>query len=324
MCNVGRVVSVNLSVEKGTVKHPADRITINERGVEGDAHAGPWHQQVSVLSIERIDAFSERAGRRISPGEFAENITTSGIDTGRVALMDRFVIGSVTSSNAHTECKGSVELEVTQIGNACHGADCAIFREIGECLMPKEGLFCRVIAGGDVMPGDTIEHVPRTLTFRIITLSDRAHRGDYQDRSGPRIRELLEGFLDGKRWHPEITSVVLPDEPETLRGELIAARDRGLDVVFTTGGTGVGPRDTTPETVASVCDKLIPGVMDHIRIKYGAANPNALLSRSVAGVAGTTLVYALPGSVRAVEEYMGEILITLEHLVTTVHGLDAH
>ena len=313
MCSAseGRVVSVNVSVEKGTVKLPAPEITIMDRGVEGDAHAGPWHRQVSLLSIERIEAFSERAGRKITHGEFAENITTSGIDIGGVALMDRFTIGRV-------------ELEVTQIGKACHGAECAIFREVGECLMPKQGLFCRVLAGGTVRPGDTIEHVPRALRFWIVTLSDRAYRGDYGDRSGPRIREMLEEFLDGKRWHPQIKSVLLPDEPDKLCSELVAARDQGVDVVFTTGGTGVGPRDFTPETVAGVCDKLIPGVMEHIRAKYGATNPNALLSRSVAGVAGTTLIYALPGSVRAVEEYVGEIVTTIEHLITTVHGLETH
>ena len=338
MSSEGRVVSVNVSADKGTVKHPAPEIAITDRGVEGDAHAGPWHRQVSLLSIERIEAFSERAGRKITHGEFAENITTSGIDIGGVALMDRFTIGpGEFAENITTRgldlgeiglldrlTVGEAELEVTQIGKACHGAECAIFREVGECLMPKEGLFCRVLAGGTVRPGDTIEHVPRALRFWIVTLSDRAYRGEYGDRSGPRIREMLEEFLDGKRWHPRIKSVLLPDEPDKLCSELVAARDQGVDVVFTTGGTGVGPRDFTPETVAGVCDKLIPGVMEHIRAKYGAANPNALLSRSVAGVAGTTLIYALPGSVRAVEEYVGEIVTTIEHLITTVHGLETH
>ena len=94
--------------------------------------------------------------------------------------------------------------------------------------------------------------------------------------------------------------------------------------MFTTGGTGVGPRDVTPDVVAALADKTIPGIMDAIRIKYGAAKPNALLSRSVAAVIRSTLVYTLPGSVRAVEEYMDEILKTLEHLIFTLHGLDLH
>jgi molybdopterin adenylyltransferase len=308
---LGRVISVNVSAEKGTIKHPVPEILVTERGVDGDAHAGPWHRQVSILSQESVERFSEIAGRKVQPGEFAENITVSGIEMSHVGLLDRFTIGPV-------------ELEVAQIGKKCHGADCAIFREVGECLMPKEGLFCRVLAGGPVKSGDVVEYLPKALTFSIITLSDRAYRGEYEDRSGPRIRELLETFMAGKRWHPEIENVLLPDDADKLRTELIAARDQGVDVVLTTGGTGVGPRDFTPETVAAVCDKLIPGIMEHIRLKYGAANPNALLSRSVAGVAGSTLIYALPGSVRAVEEYMAEIVKTIEHLVTTAHGLDTH
>jgi len=95
-------------------------------------------------------------------------------------------------------------------------------------------------------------------------------------------------------------------------------------VIVTTGGTGIGPRDITPEVVTALCQKQIPGIMEHIRAKFGAANPNALLSRSVAGVAGRSQIYALPGSVRAVEEYLGEILKTLEHVLCMLHGLDVH
>ena len=309
--SVVNVVSVNLSTEKGTIKRPAEQIVVDERGVVGDAHAGAWHRQVSVLGRDSVERFEEVAGRKIAPGEFAENILVHGIDLREVAILDRFRIGDV-------------ELEVTQIGKECHGDTCAIFREVGTCVMPKEGIFCRVLHGGTVRPGDKLEYLAKTLAFKIITLSDRAYRGDYADKSGPRIRELLEEFLSGKRWHPAIDLVILPDDADRLRAELTSARESGVDVVLTTGGTGVGPRDITPDVVAQFCDKLIPGVMEHIRAKFGAEKPNALLSRSVAGVAGTTLVYALPGSVRAVEEYMGEIFKTLEHLIFMVHELDIH
>ncbi len=164
----------------------------------------------------------------------------------------------------------------------------------------------------------------RTLRVKIITLSDRAAAGVYADRSGPRIRELLEAFFAEKPWQLALDYALLPDDPQRLRVELDAAIAAGVDVVITTGGTGVGPRDFTPEVVAGVCQKLIPGVMEHIRVKYGAELPNALLSRSVAGVAGTTQLYALPGSVRAVEQYLHEILKTLEHLFFMVRGEDVH
>jgi molybdenum cofactor synthesis domain-containing protein len=304
-------VSVNVSTEKGTPKRPVERIVVDGLGVVGDAHAGPWHRQVSLLAQDSIDRFVRDSGRPVSPGEFAENITLGGVDLSAVALMDRLHIGTV-------------ELEVTQLGKECHGDDCAIFREVGKCVMPTEGIFCRVVEGGAVKPGDAAEHRPYAMQFRVITLSDRASRDDYEDRSGPKVAELLHEFAAAGRWHPEIETAVLPDDADRLLASLTECRDRGVDAVFTTGGTGVGPRDVTPETVEAVCDRTIPGVMDAIRIKFGSTNPKALLSRSVAGVAGSTLIFALPGSVRAVEEYMGEILQVLEHLILTVHGVDAH
>jgi len=307
---VGEVISVNVSAEKGTAKHPVEEIVIDACGVVGDAHAGTTGREISILGLESIERFSQTAGRKISPGEFAENITIRGIDLSVAALLDRFRVGEV-------------ELEVTQIGKTCHGADCAIFREVGQCVMPKEGVFCRVVKGGAVRSGDRVEHLPKVLTFKIITLSDRAYRGEYPDKSGPRIREMLEESLGGKR-RVSFEDVLLPDDADRLLAELTKGRDSDTDAVFTTGGTGVGPRDMTPDVVAKFCDKLIPGIMENIRLKSAETNPNALLSRSVAGVAGSTLVYTLPGSVHAVEEYMVEILKTLEHLLLTVRGAILH
>ena len=307
----GRVVSVNISEAKGTIKRPAGAITIDARGVLGDAHAGPWRRQVSLLGQESIDAFATASARAIAPGEFAENITVRGLDLCRVAMLDRFGIGDV-------------ELEVTQIGKRCHGEGCAIFREVGKCVMPKEGIFCRVIRGGRVQPGDAIEYRPRTLKVLLVTLSDRAFAGEYEDRSGQRARELLTAFFAGKRWHAQIEAALLPDDADRLRGTLSDAIGDGADAIFTLGGTGISPRDITPETVADLCDKTMPGIMEGIRAKFGTDHPAARLSRSVAGVAGRTQIYALPGSVRAVEEYMSEILKTFEHALCMLHGLDVH
>ncbi len=308
----GEIMSVNRSVEKGTSKTPVPEIVVNALGVEGDAHAGAWHRQVSLLSMESIDRFSAAAsGRRFACGDFAENITTRGIDLGRVALLDRFSIGSV-------------ELEVTQLGKKCHGDGCAIYQEVGRCVMPKEGIFCRVVRGGAVRAGDVIVHAARPFRVLVVTLSDRASRGDYADLSGPRAVHHMEAFCVGKRWRPQIESMVLPDDAERLRAALLSARDGGVDVVVTTGGTGIGPRDITPDVVMSLADKLIPGIMEHIRLAFGAQKPNALLSRSVAAVLGRMVVYTLPGSVKAVDEYMGEIVKTLDHVIFTVNGLDTH
>jgi len=309
--NTIQIASVNISTETGTIKKPVDKIELDSRGIVGDAHAGAWHRQISLLGTDSVQRFEEVVGRNINPGEFAENLLLRGIDLRQVAILDRLKVGDV-------------ELEVTQIGKKCHGDSCAIYREVGKCVMPKEGIFCRVLAGGTVKPDDAVQYLPRTLSFRVITLSDRAYKGEYEDRSGPRVRELLASFLSGTRWHPTIEETILPDEPDRLKQELAQAQADGVDIVFTTGGTGIGPRDMTPDVVAEFCDKLIPGIMESIRLKFGSEKPNALLSRSVAGVAGTMLVYTLPGSVRAVEEYVGEILKTLEHSLFMIHGLDNH
>ena len=311
MLKKGKVVSVNTSAQKGTVKRPVPEIRLDEQGIIGDAHAGPWHRQLSILSQESIDRFTAAMNLHLTPGDFGENMSVDGIDLTTVAILDRLRIGEV-------------ELEISQIGKECHGDSCAIYQQVGTCIMPTEGLFCRVVQGGTIRPDDGVEYLPRPLKFQIITLSDRAFAGEYVDRSGPRVRELLEAFLQDKRWHPQIEQTILPDDADRLRSALIAAQEAGVDVIFTTGGTGVGLRDVTPETVAAVCDKLIPGIMEAIRVKFGAQNPNALLARGVAGICGQTMIYTLPGSVKAVEEYMGEILLTMEHLILMLHGLDIH
>jgi len=306
-----KVLSVNISEKKGTIKLPIDFIELNELGVKNDGHAGDWHRQVSLLAKESIDKFSAEAGRKIRFGVFAENITTDGIILHETHPFDRFLIGEV-------------ELEVTQIGKECHGDSCAIYREVGNCVMPKEGIFCRVLQSGNVKAGDVITFIPRVYRLMVITLSDRASRGIYEDKSGPRVISLLEDFFKALNWQSQVSHYIIPDDEKGLQNLLKEAISGQFDFVFTTGGTGISPRDITPEVVRSVIDKEIPGIMEMIRVKYGMEKPNALLSRSVAGVAGNTVIYSLPGSVKAVNEYMAEISKTLKHTLYMLHGLDAH
>jgi molybdopterin adenylyltransferase len=302
------IVSVNISREKGTVKLPVPAAVIDARGLAGDAHAGDWTRQVSLLGAEALSRFGEEMGRPVGPGEFAENLTVSGLEAATVGILDRFRAGGV-------------DLQVTQIGKECHADGCAIFQESGRCVMPSEGIFCRVLEGGPVRPGDDLAHEPRLLRARIVTLSDRAHAGVYEDLSGPRLAARVEEYMVSRRFHPAVERILLSDEPAPLREALERARAEGIDIVFTTGGTGLGPRDHAPETVAAVCDRLIPGIMESIRGRFGESHATALLSRSVAGQAGQTLVFALPGSLRAVEEYAREIFRVLEHAIRMVHGM---
>mgnify|MGYP001767184952 CR=1 FL=1 len=304
-----RVVSVNISQKKGTVKDAVASIELDGTGVKGDAHAGKWHRQVSLLGTESFRKFEKQAKRPLRYGEFAENITTEGILLYETQPFDRFVIGDAL-------------LEVTQIGKKCHGDRCAIYREVGNCVMPKEGIFCRVLKPGTVKAGNTLQYVPRVFRARVITLSDRASSGEYEDRSGPLVTRLLEEFFRSTGWKVQVENVVIPDEKAMLEQEILRAADN--DILITTGGTGIGPRDITVDVVKPMLDKEIPGIMELIRTKYGAEKPNALISRGVAGVIGNTLVYTLPGSVRAVEEYMAEITGTIRHSIFMMNGLDQH
>ncbi|MEE4176513.1 MAG: molybdenum cofactor synthesis domain-containing protein [Bacteroides sp.] len=306
-----KILSVNISKETGTIKKPVSEIRLDKYGIQEDAHAGNWHRQVSLLGKESVDRFSALAGRKIAFGEFAENLTTEGLELVNTSPLDR-LIGK------------EVELEITQIGKECHGSSCAIFREVGNCVMPKEGIFARVIRPGILRPGDELEYVPKVLRFQLITLSDRASRGEYEDRSGPRIAALLEKHFENLPRNIQIESRIIADDALALEKMINESVQEGVDTVITTGGTGVGPRDITVETIRPKLDKEVPGIMELIRVKYGGQKPNALLSCGVAGFIKNTMVYTLPGSVKAVNEYMEEILKTLEHLIYMRYGLDVH
>lgn len=306
-----KILAVNTSIKKGTVKKPVDSIQLSGIGVVGDAHSGKWHRQVSLLASESIDKFSEEAGRKIKFGEFAENITTEGLLLHECRPLDRFR-------------NETIELEVTQIGKKCHGDNCSIFREIGNCVMPKEGIFARVIRNGELKAGDQLDYLPKILNIHVITLSDRASAGEYADKSGPHIKLLSETFFTKIRRTTNVINHLIPDDPERLTQLVKNAISSGADVVFTTGGTGIGPRDFTPDTIRPMLDKEIPGIMELIRVKYGTEKPAALLSRGIAGVSGKTLIYTMPGSVKAVTEYCNEILPTIEHSLYMLNEIDSH
>jgi molybdenum cofactor synthesis domain-containing protein len=304
------IVSVNISEEKGTVKVPVNQIDLIDKGVRGDAHAGSWHRQVSLLAKESIAQAEKTAGEKFPDGTFAENITTQGIEIHKTNILDRFV-------------NDSVALEVTQIGKKCH-AKCAIGRKVGNCIMPLEGIFARVVAGGVLKPGDKLEYHPKIFRIRIITLSDRAAAGEYDDQSGPEIKRGCTAWAEQNRLTLQCDKEIIPDDRELLEKELEASLAGQYDMVFTTGSTGIGERDIAPETISGFLEKEIPGVMEMVRMKYGAEKPNAFLSRSVCGTHRKTLVFALPGSPKAVREYLEEIRKILFHMILMVHGINAH
>ncbi len=141
----GRVVSINISDRKGVRKKPVEKVVIQENfGISGDAHASSsWHRQVSLLAVESIQKMKHK-GLDVGPGDFAENITTEGIDLLSLPVGTRLKIGE------------TVEVEVSQIGKKCHSR-CAIYHQAGDCVMPKEGIFVKVLKGGEIKKGDPIE-----------------------------------------------------------------------------------------------------------------------------------------------------------------------
>lgn len=164
--------------------------------------------------------------------------------------------------------------------------------------------------------------MPETFKVHVITMSDRAYRGSYADLSGPAVVKYVKYAMAAAGWKCEIKQSLLPDDAVALRAALTEAPS--VDLIITTGGTGIGPRDITPDVVRSLLTKEIPGIMEQIRVKYGTRNPKALLSRGIAGTIGNTLIYTLPGSVKAVHEYMAEIVKTIEHTFYMLYGVDMH
>uniref|UniRef100_C6E817 MOSC domain containing protein n=1 Tax=Geobacter sp. (strain M21) TaxID=443144 RepID=C6E817_GEOSM len=138
----GKIIAVNVSLNKGERKTPVPEVTLRENhGIEGDAHAGDWHRQVSLLAQESI-AKMVALGLDVKEGDFAENITTEGVDLVHLPIGTRMQLGETL-------------LEVTQIGKECHNR-CAIYYQAGDCVMPKEGIFAKVLKGGVVRPGDAV------------------------------------------------------------------------------------------------------------------------------------------------------------------------
>lgn len=180
VCPTGVVKAICISDKRGIEKRAIEEgHFLVDFGIEGDAHAGHWHRQVSLLSYDKVMAFNER-GANVIDGAFGENLVVEGIDFRSLPVGTRLYAGDV-------------QLEMTQIGKECH-SHCAIYKRMGECIMPKEGVFARVIREGIIRPGDVMRVEPpaeeRPFTAAVITLSDKGARGERKDESG-RTRAVL-------------------------------------------------------------------------------------------------------------------------------------
>ena len=303
---MGIVKAVCISEKRGTGKKPvAQGIFVENYGIEGDAHAGDWHRQVSLLSWNKIEEFNEK-GASVSDGDFGENLIVEGIDFRSLPVGSRLLCGDVI-------------LEMTQIGKECH-SHCAIYHQVGDCIMPREGVFAKVIQGGRISPGDEMNMVlpdpKRKFQAAVIVLSDKGSRGERKDESGPAAAEKLV-----QAGYEVVESLLIPDEPEILKQNLIRLADsRQVDLILTSGGTGFSLRDQTPEATMAVADRNAPGIAEAIRSGSMAVTQRAMLSRGVSVIRKKTLIINLPGSPKAVRESLDLVLSQLDHGLSILRG----
>ena len=305
----GRVEAICISERRGMPKTALHAARLRaDHGIEGDAHSGPGHRQVSILGHDDIESFKQARRLALQAGAFAENLIVAGLDLGSLGLGSRVRLGN------------EAILGITQIGKHCHDR-CSIFRQTGDCLMPRVGLFARVLAGGAVAVGDPVEieeTVPRSAFQAVVlTLSDRCAAGLTQDTAGPAVAALLREFLPAHIYRTEI----LPDERGPLAERLRHYADgHSIDLVVAVGGTGLSPRDITPEAVRDVIERPTPGFDEAMRAASLAHTKLAMLSRACSGVRGQTLILSVPGSERAAVENLRAILPALPHGLRKLRG----
>lgn len=302
---MAKLTAICVSNRRGIQKHYVESATlIEDFGIEGDAHAGNWHRQVSLLNKKDIDDFINR-GAEVTPGAFGENLIVDGINLATLKMQDRLQIGETI-------------LELTQRGKECH-THCQIFHKMGECIMPRLGVFSKVIKGGKIKIGDEVkimENKNKQFTAAVVTLSDRSFNREREDISGPLIKDILL-----KNDYDVIEQILLPDNKELLKKELIRLTDqREVNLIITTGGTGFAKKDITPEATLEVIDRLAPGIAEAIRMDSMKITSHAMLSRGVSGIRKDTLIINLPGSPKACQESLDVVLSTLPHGLKLLRG----
>jgi molybdenum cofactor synthesis domain-containing protein len=303
-----KVEAVCTSPRPAEPKQPVESAVFRaDHGIQGDAHAGDWHRQVSLLAAEDIETVRRRLPD-LRPGAFAENVVVSGLDLAPVGLGTCLRLGR------------DVVLSVTQIGKVCH-VPCRIAEATGDCIMPRLGLFARVESGGEVRPGDDAEIVSLIGRARfqavVLTVSDRCSRGEAEDTAGPAVARRIEEAL-----HAHVYRLaIVPDEREQISARLRHYADgHSIDLVLTVGGTGFSPRDSTPEATRAVLDRPAPGLDEAMRAAGLARTPRAMLSRGASGIRAQTLIVNLPGSERAAVENLEAILDALPHGLEKLRG----
>jgi molybdenum cofactor synthesis domain-containing protein len=306
----GTLLHVCISSKKGITKHeiPCAKLLL-DYGMEGDAHAGHWHRQVSLLAHTDIE-FMRAKGLSLKPGAFGENLVIGGLNTNELGVGSLLRVGPVL-------------LELTQVGKVCH-TRCAIYYKTGDCIMPRTGLFARVVESGEVTAGMSVETAHRvdrsTLQAAVITVSDRCSAGQMIDTAAPAVAALLSSELGARiAW-----TKLVPDNISEIAEAIKDFSERRVNIILTAGGTGPDVRDVTPEATRKVLDRELPGLAEAMRAASSAKTPNAWLSRAVAGIRRDTLIVNLPGSKKAAVENLEAILSLIPHAVKILRQENVH
>ncbi|MGE4584803.1 MAG: molybdenum cofactor synthesis domain-containing protein [Sphaerochaeta sp.] len=297
----GTVKAVCTSEKKGTAKQPRQKAVFRPAwGIEGDAHAGAWHRQVSLLSFDKVQAFRQE-GAEVVDGDFGENLLVSGIDFRSLA------VGSLC-------CSGEVVLRISQIGKECHHG-CLIFQRMGHCIMPREGVFATVLHGGTIEVGMPMQVYEEYRAY-ILCSSDRSFANLREDAGTPLLKKRLEaaGFS-------VVGTALLPDDRSRLAQAMAEVCDSyQADILVTTGGTGLSLRDVTPEATLDIAHRQVPGLAELMRSRCLAITERAALSRGVCATRNQTLIVNLPGSPKAAVENLEALLPVLDHGLSMLEG----
>ncbi len=301
----GHLVSVNLGKIRGVPKHPIEEGILSPKwGLKGDAHGGDWDRQISLFPVETLSLVPRAIRESFEENSYSENLTIEGISPEKLCR------GTILSI-------GGAEMKILEIGKKSFEPP-----ESGRpYIVSREGRFGRVLKGGMVKPGDIVKILeagslePDAPKVALITLSDKGARGEREDVSG-RFLSWYATRLGAK----VLFSSIIPDEKQVIRETLMKGVDAKADLILTTGGTGLAPRDVTPEATLEVIDREVPGFAEAMRAESLKKTPHAMISRAVSGIAKRTLIINLPGSPKAVAECMEVIFPALRHAIDKLRG----
>lgn len=301
---MAKIYKISVSEKKGVRKTNVDKAYFeNDFGIKGDAHAGKWHRQVSLLALESVNKMVEK-GLDVKSGDFAENVTTEGLDLLSLPIGSEIKIGNVS-------------LIISQIGKICHHR-CAIYHLAGDCVMPREGIFGVVRGSGELSVGDEIENLGKKgFSVGIITLSDRASKGEYEDKTGPAIEEFLKSNIETSF----IRRDIIADEKSLLEANLKDFADtQNFDLIITNGSTGVSPRDIAPDVTLPLIERRLSGFEEVMRAESFKVTKTAIVSRAICGIRGNSLIINLPGSPKGAIENLSVIMPAIEHTIKKING----